>query len=164
VIQARESLRPLYRVMLTLGVVALVILGLGLVTIFRFAPPGQATGLKVRIVGVYPYDPAQHRITGGPSTHFNRDQPFAARVDWSGLPPDVVAGAHWYNALDEPVGGVGPAPARTLAANDVLVPVMTPPGLHANLPGQYTLVVVRYSHGQPVELLGRAVVLVERGG
>jgi hypothetical protein len=25
-------------------------------------------------------------------------------------------------------------------------------------------VVVRYSHGQPVELLGRAAVLVERGG
>jgi hypothetical protein len=41
---------------------------------------------------------------------------------------------------------------------------MTPAGLHGNLPGQYTLAVVRYSHGQPVELLGRAVVLVERGG
>jgi hypothetical protein len=164
VIQARESLRPLYRVMLTLGVVALVILGLGLVSIYRFAPPGQATGLKVRIVGVYPYDPVQHRIRGGPSTHFSRDQPFAAQVDWSRLPADVVAGARWYNALDEAVGGVGPAPARTLAAEDALVPVMTPPGLHANLPGQYTLAVVRYSDGQPVELLGRALVLVERGG
>jgi hypothetical protein len=41
---------------------------------------------------------------------------------------------------------------------------MTPAALHANLPGQYSLVVVRYSRGQPVELLGRAVVLVERGG
>jgi hypothetical protein len=42
--------------------------------------------------------------------------------------------------------------------------VMTPPGLHANLPGNYTLAVVRYARGQPVELLGRSVVLVERGG
>ena len=102
--------------MLTLGVVALVILGLGLVTIYRFAPPGEATGLKVRIVGVYPYDPVQHRVTGGPSTHFSRTQPFAARVEWSGLPGGVIAGAHWYNTLGEQVGGVGPAPARVLAA------------------------------------------------
>jgi hypothetical protein len=150
--------------MLTLGVVALVILGLGLVTIYRFAPPGEATGLKVRIVGVYPYDPVQRRVTGAPSTHFSRTQAFAARVDWSGLPGGVVAGAHWYNALGEQVGGVGPAPARSLAAQDALVPVMTPPGLHGNLPGEYTLAVARYSRGQPVELLGRAVVLVERGG
>jgi hypothetical protein len=150
--------------MVTLGVVALVILALGLVTIYRFAPPGEATGLKVRIEGVYPYDPVQHRITGGPSTHFSRSQVFAARVDWSGLPGGVVAGAHWYNALGEQVGGVGPAPARLLAAQDALVPVMTPPGLHGNLPGEYTLAVARYSRGQPVELLGRAVVLVERGG
>jgi hypothetical protein len=42
--------------------------------------------------------------------------------------------------------------------------VMTPPGLHANLPGNYTLAVVRYSGDQPVELLGRDVVLVDRGG
>ena len=28
----------------------------------------------------------------------------------------------------------------------------------------YTLAVVRYARGQPVELLGRTVVLVERGG
>jgi hypothetical protein len=150
--------------MLTLGVVALVILALGLVTIYRFAPPGEATGLKVRIVGVYPYDPVQHRVTGRPATHFSRTQPFAARVDWSSLPAGVVAGAHWYNALGEQVGGAGPAPAPALAAQDSLVPAMTPPGLHANLPGQYTVAVARYSRGQPVELLGRAVVLVERGG
>lgn len=150
--------------MLALGVAALVILGLGLVTIYRFAPPGEATGLKVRIVGVYPYDPVQHRITGAPSTYFSRTQPFAARVDWSQLPAGVVAGAHWYNALGEEVGGAGPAPARTLAAREAVVPTMTPPGLHANLPGQYTLAVARYSRGQPVELLGRTVVLVERGG
>jgi hypothetical protein len=164
VIQARESLRPLFRLMLTLGVVALVILGLGLATIFRFAPPGQATGLKVRILGVYPYDPVQRSITDGPSTHFARTQAFAARVDWPALPGSVVAGAHWYNTLGEPVGGVGPAPVRVLAGADAVVPVMTPPDLHANLPGDYSLVVARYSRGQPVELLGRTVVLVERGG
>jgi hypothetical protein len=163
-VQTQESLRPLFRVMLTLGVVAVVILGLGLVTIFRFAPPGQATGLKVHVLGVYPYDPVERRITDGPSTHFTRSQAFAARVDWSALPAHIVVGARWYNALDEPVGGVGPAAARTLAGQDAVVPVMTPAGLHGNLPGQYALAVVRYSRGQPVELLGRTVVLVERGG
>jgi len=164
VVQARESLRPLFRLMLTLGVVAIVILGLGLATIFRFAPPGQATGLKVRVIGVYPYDPVQRSIAGGPSTHFSRNQAFAARVDWSALPGGIAVGARWYNTLGEPVGGVGPAPARVLAAEDAVVPVMTPPDLHANLAGDYSLAVARYSRGQPVELLGRAVVLVERGG
>jgi hypothetical protein len=150
--------------MLALGLVAVVILALGLVTIYTFAPPGEATGLKVRILGVFPYDPVQHRITGGPSTHFDRTQPFAARVDWSRLPANVVAGARWYNVLQEPVGGVGPASVARLATGEDLVPVMTPPALRANLPGQYTLAVVRYSRGQPVELLGRDSVLVDRGG
>jgi hypothetical protein len=150
--------------MLALGAVAVVILALGLVTIFTFAPPGQHSGLKAHIVGVYPYDPAQHRVIGPPATHFLRTQSFAARVDWASLPGSAVVGAHWYNTLEEPVGGVGPATAASLAAQDALVPVMTPPGLHANLPGNYTLAVVRYSRGQPVELLGRDVVLVERGG
>jgi hypothetical protein len=164
VVQAEESLGPLYRLMLASGVVAVVILSLGLVTIFTFAPPGQHSGLKVRIIGVYPYDPAQHRVIGPAATHFPRTQPFAARVDWASLPGAVVVGARWYNTLEEPVGGVGPATAASLAAQNALVPVMTPAGLHANLPGNYTLAVVRYSRGQPVELLGRDVVLVDRGG
>jgi hypothetical protein len=150
--------------MLALGAAAAVILALGLVTIYAFAPPGQATGLKVRVLGVYRYDPSTGQVFGRPSTHFTRTQPFAARVDWSSLPGDTVVGARWYNTLEDPVGSVGPAPARTLAAASALVPVKTPPGLHANLPDDYTLAVVRYSRGQPVELLARRVVLVERGG
>ena len=161
---AQESLGPLYRLMLGLGAIGVVILALGMVTIFKFAPPGQHSGLKVRIVGVYAYDPVQHRVLGRPATHFPRTQPFAAKVDWASLPGGVIVGARWYNALDEPVGGVGPASAASLAAQNALVPVMTPPGLHANLPGNYILAVVRYSGGQPVELLGRGVVLVDRGG
>jgi hypothetical protein len=43
-----------------------------------------------------------------------------------------------------------------------VVPVRTPPELHANLPGSYTLVVVRYAGGQPVELLGSESVVVLR--
>jgi hypothetical protein len=164
VVQSEESLRPLYRLMVGSGVVAVLILALGLATILKFAPPGQASGLKARIVGVYPYDPAAHMVTGQPSTHFSRTQPFAAKVDWSALPGGVVVGARWYNTLDQPVGGVGPAAAASLATTGALVPVMTPPGLHANLPGNYTLAVTRYSQGQPVELLGREVVLVERSG
>jgi hypothetical protein len=150
--------------MLGLGAVALVILALGLVTILTFAPPGQRTGLKARVVGIYPYNPTEHRLRGSPSTHFSRDQAFAARIDWSSLPPGIVVGARWYNTLQEPVGGIGPTGAAKLAAEEAVVPVMTPAGLHGNLPGDYTLAVIRYSRGQPVELLGHAVVLVERGG
>ena len=163
-VEARDSIRPLYRVMLALGFAAVVILAFGLVTIYAFAPPGQTTGLKVRVLGVYRYDPSRRQVFGSPSTHFSRTQPFAARIAWSSLPGDLMVGARWYNTLEDPVGGVGPAPARTLAGQDAPVPVKTPPGLHANLSGDYTLAVVRYARGQPVELLGRSVVLVERGG
>jgi hypothetical protein len=37
---------------------------------------------------------------------------------------------------------------------------MTPAGLHANLPGSYTLTIVRYSGGQQVELLDSQTVVV----
>ena len=162
--QDEDSLRPLSRVMLGLGTVALVIFALGGVTIVAFAPPGQKTGLKARVIGVYRYDPRTQQVTGDPSSHFTPDQAFAARVDWSSLPSTVTVGARWYNTLDEPVGGVGPVTAATLASRDALVAVRTPPGLHNNLPGSYVLTVVRYSGGRAVELLARETVLVERVG
>jgi hypothetical protein len=86
-------------------------------------------------------------------TRFRRDQPFAARVEWGQLPASMVVDARWYDSLDSQVGRIGPEPAGRLASRDALVPVITPPDRRANLPGSYTLKVVRYSGSRPVEVL-----------
>jgi len=62
-----------------------------------------------------------------------------------------------------PVGGVGPETAGALSAKHALVIEHSSSDLKHNLPGHYSLVVVRYSHGQPVEVIGRRVVLVDTG-
>ncbi len=159
-VEASEDIRPLYRAMLGLGAVAVVILALGLATVLRYAPPGQHTGYRPRVVGVFPYDPGTGRPTGPPAVRFRRDQPFAAQVDWAALPAATTVSASWTDSLDDQVGAVGPASAGSLAGREVLVPVHTPPEFRANLPGRYTLTVVRYARGQPVELLASASVVV----
>lgn len=160
-IHAREDFRPLYWTMLGLGLVAVLILALGFLTLLRFAPPGQQTGYRAHVLGVFPYDPDSGIVNGPPMTRFQRDQPFAAQVDWSQLPPSMTVGARWYDSFDSEVGRIGPARAADLDRQEALVPVKTPPGYHANLPGTYTLFILRFSGGQPVELLGtdRVVVL-----
>ncbi len=149
--------------MLALGAAGLLILVLGLVVFLRFAPLGQRTGLAARVIGVYAYDPVQRTVAGPAATRFPRTQPFAARVSWASLPSGVVVGATWYDSLQDPAGSVGPAPAARLAAGDGLVPEHVPPGLHGNLPGTYTLLVLRYADGRPVEILARTAVVVEHG-
>src|SRR5215467_15696839 len=156
----REDFRPLYRTMLGLGLVAILILALGVVTLLRFAPPGQHSGYHAQVAGVFPYDSRSGQVDGPPSTHFRRDQQFAAQVEWEHLPSGMVVAARWYDSLDSVVGSVGPAPAGTLARGSELVPVETPSGLRANLPGSYTLTIVRYSGGQQVELLNSLSVVV----
>src|SRR2546423_1435276 len=150
--------------MLALGFVAIVILVLGFLFFLRVAPPGQQTGLRARVLGVYAYDPQTKRIFGPPSTTFAPNQPFAAKVDWSSLPPKVTVGAHWYNSLEQEIGGVAPSPAGTLAGQGTLVVETLPRGSKENLPGRYTMVVARYSGNQAVELLARTSVLVKRAG
>jgi hypothetical protein len=157
---ASEDFRPLYWTMLGLGAVAILILALGVVTLLRFAPPGQHSGYHAQVAGVFPYDSRSGQVDGPSSTHFRRDQQFAAQVEWDRLPPGMVVAARWYDSLDSVVGTVGPAPAGTLARGEELVPVVTPAGLHANLPGSYTLTIVRYSGGQQVELLDSQSVMV----
>jgi hypothetical protein len=158
---AREDFRPLYWTMLGLGLVAILILALGIVTLLRFAPPGQRSGYHAQVAGVFPYDSSSKQVDGPASTHFRRDQPFAAQVEWDRLPPSMVVAARWYDSLESQVGSVGPEPAGSLASQQTLVPVVTPPDLHANLPGSYTLRIIRYSGSHPVELLDieRVVVL-----
>lgn len=158
--QEREDFRPLYWTMLALGVVAILILAFGVITLLRFAPLGQHTGYHAQVAGIFPYDSQSGQVDGPPSSHFRRDQPFAAQVEWDRLPASMVVAARWYDSLDTQVGGAGPAPAGQLASRAALVPVVTPSNLHANLPGSYTLTIVRYSGGQPVELLDSQSVVV----
>src|SRR5262245_13545921 len=146
--------------MLALGAAAILVLALGFAVMLRYAPPGQQTGYHARVVGVFAYDPGTGQPTGPPLTRFRRRQPFTAQVDWGALPPALVVGARWTDSLDDEVGTVGPASAGRLAGAAVMVPVKTPPEFHANLPGSYTLTVVRYARGQPVELLASASVVV----
>jgi hypothetical protein len=86
---------------------------------------------------------------------------FAAVVDWSSLPKNIVVDARWYDAFGNVVGSVGPATPDQLASQTI-VPVKVPPGFQHNLPGHYIFVVERYEGGVPVEVIGRRVILVER--
>ena len=114
--------------------------------------------------GVYAYDPSTGKTSGSPAHSFPPDQPFAAKVDWASLPSSVTVGAHWYNSLEQEVGGLSPSPAGALARRGALVVPTHARNGTENLPGQYTMVVARYSNGQAMELLARTSVLVERTG
>src|SRR2546423_2951919 len=134
--------------MIALGVVAIVILAIGLVDFFAFEPIGQSTGAHATVQGVYRYDPDTGQVTGPAQAKFGPDDPFAAVVDWTSLAPDMVVAAHWFNTLGQEVGGVGPAPAGQLVDKSVIL-VKTPPGFKHNVPGEYTFLVERYSDGRP---------------
>lgn len=144
-----------------LGMVAIAILLLGLVEFIHFEPFEPRTGATAEIVGIYVYDPVTGAKVGSDASHFNRDQVFAAEVNWSSIQPGLVVGARWYNSFQEEVGGVGPKTASELTGHP-LVPIHVPDGLERNLPGHYTFVVERYAHQQPVEVIARRLIKVER--
>jgi hypothetical protein len=155
---ARDEIRPPFRLLVALGVAGLVILAVGLAEFVHYEPAGQRTGLAVKITGVYDYDLKTGKIFGPKKDHFKTNEPFAAAVDWSSLPPDLVVGAHWFSggfALDS--GGVGPARAADLTEKSV-VPVNR--GTQRFPSGRYEFVVERYAGGRPVEVLGRRSVIV----
>jgi hypothetical protein len=155
-----DPVRTLYRALLVFDIAAILILAVGLGEFLYFERPGQSTGVTAR-VGVYLYDPATGKTSGPERSTFARDQQFAAVVDWSSLPPDIIVDARWYDGFEAMVGRVGPGtPARL--ADSPIVPVGVPTGLKHNLPGQYVFVVERLEGGVPVEVLARRVILVER--
>ena len=86
---------------------------------------------------------------------------FAAVVDWSSIPSNLIVDARWYDSFGSIEGQVGPGTAADLA-NDTVIPVEVPQGYHYVLPGRYTFVVERLSDGVPVEVLGRRFVVVDR--
>jgi hypothetical protein len=156
-----DQVRTLYRTLLLFAAISLVILVAGLVEFVYFEPPGQHSGLKANIVGVYQYDPDQNAVTGPDSSTFPRTALFAAKVDWSSLPSNVVVDARWYDSFGNVVGGVGPATPPELAGKTI-IPVRVPAGFHHILPGHYLFVVERYEGGVPVEVIARRLVQVER--
>jgi len=156
-----DPVRTLYRTLLLFDVAALLILAVGLGEFLYFEPPGQATGIKATVVGVYQYDPATNKTFGLDRSTYTRTQLFAAVVDWKSLPASITADARWYDAFEAIVGSVGPGTPAQLA-NEPIVPIALPTNLKHNLPGQYVFVVERWANGVPVEVLARRIVLVER--
>jgi len=155
-----DEILPLFRAIRLVGLMGLLILAVGLIEFVSFEPPGQATGTVAKIGGVYAYDPASRSVKGAAQERFARDQPFAAVVDWSSIPAGTTVAARWFDSFGEVVGQVGPAPAGDLGSAPV--PVALPEGLTRNIPGTYLFVVERISKGQPVEVLARRLVEVER--
>ena len=155
------QLRTLYRTLLVFATVGVVILAIGLIQFAYFERPGQASGVKANIVGVYKYDPAAGQTTGPDRAEYARNEEFAAVVDWSSIPSNPTVDARWYDSFGSIEGEVGPGTPAGLT-NDKVVPVQVPPGYHFVLPGRYTFVVERLQDGVPVEVLGRRFVLVDR--
>lgn len=156
-----DQLRVLYRTLLIFATVGAAILAIGVVEFVYFEPPGQASGITARIVGVYSYDPTSRQVTGPDRSEFPRSGEFAAVVDWSSIPGTVVVDARWYDSFGALEGRVGPGTASDLAA-DRIIPVEVPPGFHFVLPGRYTFVVERLNGGVPVEVLARRFIVVDR--
>ena len=156
-----DQLNVLYRTLLVFATVGVVILAIGLVEFVYFEPPGQASGIKAHIAGVFQYDPATGKTVGPDRSEFPRAEEFAAQVDWSSLPAGLVVDARWYDSFGSIEGQVGPGIPSDLAPH-TLIPVEVPQGYHYVLPGRYTFVVERFSGGVPVEVLGRRFVVVDR--
>jgi hypothetical protein len=155
----RDEITPAFRLLVVLGVAGVVILAIGLAQFIHYEPPGQQTGQTVKIAGVFDYDLKTGKTFGPDKDHFRTNEPFAAVVVWTSLPPDLVVGANWFSggfALDS--GGVGPARAADLTEKSV-VPVNR--GAQRFPSGSYNFVVERHSGGRPVEVLGgRSVIVV----
>lgn len=156
-----DQLRTLYRTLLAFATIAVLILCVGLVEFVYFEPPGQSSGLKAHIVGVYRYDAATHQTAGDDQSQFARTDQFAAVVDWSSIPGSLTVDAKWYDDFGSIRGSAGPAKAAELSS-DAAIPVLVPSGNRFVLPGRYTFVVERFQNGMPVEVLGRRFVVVER--
>ena len=73
-----DQLRVLYRTLLVFATVGTVILAIGLVEFVYFERPGEASGVKAHIVGVFAYDPVTKQVNGPDRSEFPRSGQFAA--------------------------------------------------------------------------------------
>lgn len=156
-----DQLRTLYRTLLVFATAGVVVLAVGLIEFVYFEPPGQTSGVKAHIVGVYRYDSQAGQTVGSDQSEFPRSGEFAAVVDWSSIPNNLIVDARWYDDFGSLRGGEGPGHPADLASHPV-IPVLVPPGYRYVLPGRYTFVVERLEGGTPVEVIGRRLVLVDR--
>ena len=156
-----DQLRVLYRTLLVFATVGTVILSIGLIQFAYFEPFGETSGAKATIVGVYVYNSTTGQTQGGDRSEFPREGEFAARVDWTSLPSNLVVDARWYDSFGTLRGQVGPGSPADLVDKSI-IPVLVPEGYHYVLPGRYTFVVERLRNDLPVEVLGRRFVRVDR--
>jgi len=156
-----DQLRVLYRTLLVFATVGAVILAIGLVQFAYFEPFGETSGAKATIVGVYAYNSTTGQLVGPDRSEFTREGEFAAKVDWTSLPSNLVVDARWYDSFGTLRGQVGPGSPAELVDKSI-VPVLVPEGYHYVLPGRYTFVVERLRNDLPVEVLGRRFVRVDR--
>jgi len=157
----RDPVVTLYRTLLVYGLIGVVILTAGLVEFLHFEPFGATAGVHAQIAGVYAYDPSTGKTSGPDRGTFARTELFAAVVTWSDLPDSVTVQAVWYDSFSNIVGQAGPAAAGDLKDHRV-VPAEKPTGLKYHLPGQYVFAVERLQGDQPVEVLARRLIEVER--
>ena len=132
-----DQTRTLYRTLLVFATISVLVLVIGLIEFVYFEPPGQASGAKAHIVGVYAYDPATHATSGSDESQFPRTQQFAALVDWTSVPSNLKVDARWYDAFGDVVGRAGPSSPDQLIDHST-VPIVVPTGYHHSLPGRYT--------------------------
>ena len=156
-----DQLATLYRTMLVFATVGVLILAVGLVEFVHFEPPGQTSGVKAHILGVYRYDPATGSTTGPDKSEFTRTDEIAAVVDWASIPSNLLVDAKWLDSFGDVVGRAGPASPAELT-HQMIVPIVVPKGYHHILPGHYTFVIERIRGDIPVEVLGRRFILVDR--
>ena len=117
-----DQLQTLYRTLLVFATVSVVILSVGLIEFVYFEPPGQTSGAKAHIEGVFQYDPTTHDVVGPDRSQFARTDQFAAKVDWASIPDNLTVDAKWYDSFGSIEGQVGPDSPGRLAA-EPLVPV-----------------------------------------
>ena len=156
-----DQLRTLYRTMLVFATVGVLILALGLVEFVHFEPPGQTSGIRAHILGVFQYEPETGLTSGPDKSEFSRTDQIAAVVEWTSIPSNLLVDAKWLDSFGDVVGRAGPASPAELA-HQMTVPIVVPKGYHHILPGHYTFVVERIKGDIPVEVLGRRIILVDR--
>ena len=115
-----DPVRPLYRALLVFDIVAILILAVGLGEFLYFERPGQTTGFKATIAGVYQYDQTTHKTSGPDRSTFSGTEDFAAVVDWSSLPQTMSVDARWYDTFGTVVGRAGPGTPADLKVQTVL--------------------------------------------
>lgn len=152
----RDGLAAPYFLLLAVGMVSLLVILLAFGQLIQGTAPWQHVNVRATIYGVYRYDPDTGRTISAPEDTFRTGEVFAGKVAWDSLPSTLDVGARWYDDTGVDWGGIQPGTAAQLATAFSLVPMLRTDAP----PGTYTLDVMRYSAGRPVQILGTTSVTV----